>query len=97
MSRFPVDAVYRYWLAQSKARGPRKTTRGGMGGTPMSTAAQPGPPAKGHAANDGAFDQAGGVPRGAAPALPEPSTRLDRRYSDYVDKQNADYPQGGGR
>jgi hypothetical protein len=97
MSRFPVDAVYRYWLAQSKARGPRKTATGGMGGTPMSTVAPPGPPAKGHAANDGAFDQAGGVPRGAAPALPEPSTRLDRRYSDYVDKQNADYPRGGGR
>lgn len=93
MSTFTPDAVYRYWLAQNRAFERRR----GMGRRPMSPVDPPGPPAKGHAANDGAFDQAGGVPRGAAPALPEPSTRLDRRYLDYVDKQNADYPQGGGR
>lgn len=96
MSRFPVDAVYRYWLGESKARR-RSKPDGGMGGTPMSAVMQPVPPAPGHAANDGAFDQAGGLPRGALPALPGPSTRPEKRYLDYVDKHKEDYPHGGGR
>lgn len=97
MNTFGPDAVYRYWLAQNKAHGLRRGTPRGMGRRPMSAVDQPVPPAPGHAANDAAFDQAGGVPRGAVPALPGPSTRLGERYLNYVDNSPADYDEGSGR
>jgi len=74
MSRF-TDSLYRRWMAQNGAIGPRRRPAGGMGGVPPMGTAAPVPPPRSSrgpvAANDDSYS------RPEKPAS---------KSSDYVDK-----------